>query len=105
MASSLQKANLKNVPEVFEIGLSYTVVSASKQIHLGLCRSLPKYGNIVYACSALSYIYGEYSRELFGHSYLSLLFPDISFPDRFTKFQLISIKRGKSMLAEKVPKA
>lgn len=94
----------KDIPEVFEIGLSYTVVSASKQIHLGLCRSFPKYGDVVYACSVLSYIYDEYSRELFEHSYLSLLFSDIPFPDRFTTSQLTGIERGKRMLAEQMRK-
>ena len=98
------KNTLNNVPEVFEIGLSYTVVSISGQIRLGLCRSFPKYGDIVYSCSVLSYIYGEYSKELFAHSYLGLLFPDIPFPDRFTKSQLTGIERGKRMLTEQMRK-
>ena len=98
------KNKLKSVPEVFEIGLSYTVVSASGQIHLGLCRSFPKYGDVIYSCSVLSYIYGEYSPELFGHSYLCILFPDISFPDGFTKAQLTGIERGMRMLEEHLGK-
>lgn len=98
------KSKLKNLPEVFEIGLSYTVVSASGQIHLGLRRSFPKYGDVVYSCSVLSYIYGEYSKELFEHSYLCILFPDISFPDSFTKAQFTGIGRGRRMLEEHLGK-
>lgn len=98
------KSKLKSVPEVFEIGLSYTVVSASGQIHLGLRRSFPKYGDVVYSCSVLSYIYGEYSKELFGHSYLCLLFLAVSFPDGFTKAQLTGIERGRRMLEEHLGK-
>lgn len=94
------KNKLKNDPDVFEIGLSYTIVSSSVLIHQGLCRSFPKYGDIVYSCSILSYIYGEYSLELFEHSYLFIAFPDISFPGRFTKAQLTGIERGKRMLEE-----
>ena len=98
------KSKLINVPEVFEIGLSYAVVSASGQIHLGLRRSFPKYGDVVYSCSVLSYIYGEYSPELFAHSYLCILFPDIPFPDSFTKAQLTGIGRGRRMLEEHLGK-
>lgn len=98
------KSKLINVPEVFEIGLSYAVVSASAQIRLGLRRSFPKYGDVVYSCSVLSYIYGEYSKELFVNSYLCILFPDISFPDSFTKAQLTGIERGKRMLEEHLGK-
>lgn len=94
------KNKLKNDPDVFEIGLSYTIVSSSALIRQGLCRSFPEYGDAVYSCSILSYIYGEYSSELFGHSYLFIAFPDILFPDRFTKAQLTGIERGRRMLEE-----
>lgn len=93
-----------NTQEVFEIGLSYTLVSVSGHIHLGLCHSFPKYGDAVYSCSVLSYIYGEYSKELFEHSYLGILFPDSPFPDRFTKAQLTGIERGRRMLEDHLEK-
>lgn len=98
------KSKPKNIPEVFEIGLSHTVVSASQQIHLALCRSFPKYGDAVYSCSVLSYIYDEYSKELFEHSYLGILFPDSPFPESFTKAQLTGIERGRRMLEEHLSK-
>lgn len=87
------ESKLKHEPEVFEIGLSYTIVSLSEPIHLGLCHSFPKYGDAVYVCSILSYIYDEYSLELFRHSYLSILFQNLTFPDHYTKAQLIGIER------------
>ncbi len=91
---------LKNDPEVFEIGLSLTILSSSPLIHQGLRRSFPKYGDVIYSCAVLSYIYGEYSEELFKHSYLFLAFPDLSFPERFTKAQVTGIECGTRMLEE-----
>lgn len=98
------KSGIKGSPEVFEAGLSYTITSISDLIHQALRHSFPKYGDAVYSCSVLSYIYGEYSLELFEHSYLHLLFPDISFPDSFTKSQLTGIERGRRMLEEYLAK-
>lgn len=98
------KDKLKRAPEVFEIGLSYVIVSVSGSIHKGLRRSFPKYGDAVYSCSVLSYIYDEYSPELFAHSYLRILFSDTSLPDNFTRAQLIGIERGKRMLMEHMGK-
>lgn len=95
---------LRKDPEVFEIGLSYTILSSSALVRQGLRRSFPKYGDAVYSCSVLSYIYGEYSPELFEHSYLRIAFPDISLPDRFTKAQLTGIERGIRMLEEHLKK-
>lgn len=91
---------LKNDPEVFEIGLSLTILSSSPLIRQGLRRSFPKYGDVIYSCAVLSYIYGEYSGELFRHSYLFLAFPGLSFPERFTKAQVTGIERGTRMLEE-----
>lgn len=91
---------LKKEPQVFEIGLSYTILSSSMRIRQGLRRSFPKYGDVVFSCSVMSYIYGEYSLELFEHSYLHIAFPNLSFPDRFTKAQLTGIERGLRMLEE-----
>ena len=98
------KSKLKHDPEVFEIGLSYTIVSLSEPIHLGLCHSFPKYGDAVYVCSILSYIYDEYSLELFRHSYLSILFPNLTFPGHYTKAQLTGIERGRRMLEDQLGK-
>lgn len=95
---------LKNAPEVFEIGLSHVVVSVSERIRKGLKRSFPRYGDAVYACSVLAYIYDEYSPELFEHSFLHILLPDASLPDSFTRAQLTGIERGKRMLAEEMGK-
>lgn len=96
----LADKKLKKEPLVFEVGLSYTILSSSSLILQGLRRSFPKYGDVVFSCSVMSYIYGEYSRELFEHSYLHIAFPDISFPDSFTKAQLTGIERGVRMLEE-----
>lgn len=89
-------------PDVFEIGLSYVVLSSTPSIREGLKRSFPKYGNILYSCSVLSYIYDEYSKELFSHSYLCLVFPDLDFPDCFKKTHLTGIERGMRMIDDRL---
>ncbi len=96
---------LKNDPEVFEVGLSYVIISSSVLIRHALQRSFPKYGDSVYSCAVLSYIYGEYSRELFEHSYLCIAFPGLLFPGRFTDSQLTGIERGRRMLEEHLSKS
>lgn len=94
------KNKLKKEPEVFEIGLSYPIVSITEHIHTGLCRSFPKYGETLYSCSILSCIYDEYSQELYHRSYLCIRFPGLPYPDRFTRSQLTGIERGRRMLWE-----
>lgn len=84
----------------YEFGLSYAVLSCSKKIHSGLSKSFVKHGNLVYSCSILSFIYGDYNRELFERSYLSIHFSDTSYPSSFTKPQLTGIERGKKMLED-----
>ena len=52
------------------------------------------------AASTLSYLYGFYSDELFRHSWLSLHFPQLQFPDTLTPQQKSGIERATSMITD-----
>jgi len=84
----------------YEFGLSYVILKCSEKIHLGLRKSFVKYGDLIYCCSILHYIYGFHSKELFLHSYLSILFKEVTYPDSFTDAQVVGIERGKRMINE-----
>lgn len=84
----------------YEFGLSFIILKCSEKIHLGLRKSFVKYGDLIYCCSVLYYIYGFYSRELFLHSYLNIHFKEVIYPDSFTDAQVVGIERGKRMLNE-----
>jgi len=82
----------------YEFGLSFAIMRCSGKIHQGLRKSFVKNGDLIYVCSILCYIYGYHSRELFLHSYLSVRFNSINYPDSFTNAQQGGIERGVRML-------
>lgn len=82
----------------YEFGLPFAILYCSEKIHSGLRKSFVKYGDLIYACSILYYIYGCHNRELFEHSYLSIHFSEVSYPDSFTSAQMAGIERGRRML-------
>jgi len=84
----------------YEFGLSYVIIKCSENIHSGLRKSFVKYGDLIYICSILCYIYGCHNRELFLHSYLSIRFNEVYYPDSFTDAQIVGIERGNRMLNE-----
>lgn len=92
------KSRIEGITETFEIGLSYAILSCTRNILKGLGTSYRKFGTAIYCCSVLACIFGVYSKELFEHSYLSILFSGTAFPEKFTKAQLSGIERGKRML-------
>lgn len=97
------KSRIQDIPQAFEIGLSYTFLSLSGLILNALKRSYRKYGTLILCCSILSYIHGLHSRELFLNSYLHIRFPDIEYPDVFSRSQLVGIERGIRMLEDSIP--
>jgi hypothetical protein len=88
----------------YEYGMSYVALECTKNIHAGLRRSFARNGDLIYACSILSYIYGFHSRELFLHTYLCIHFRDLAYPESFTPAQLTGIGRGERMLHETLGK-
>lgn len=95
---------LKSEPESFEVGLSFPIVYVSTGILKGMLKSYRKNGKLIYCCSIISYIYETYSKALFDRSYLSLRFPDVSFPERFSPSVITGIERGTRMLGDHLPR-
>lgn len=86
----------------YEFGFSFAICSCTAQILRGLRKSFLNYGDLVYVCSVLSYIYGMYDRELWEHSYLYLRFDSVLYPDCFTHAQISGIERGCRMITDTV---
>ena len=84
----------------YEYGISYIVISCTSNIRSGLRRSFSKYGDLVYSCSILMFLYGVYDRELFEQSFLYLYFADLAYPDTFTDAQIFGIERSCRMITD-----
>lgn len=84
----------------YEYGLSSLVLSVCSNIHNGLRRSFSRNGDLVMCASVLGFLYGFYSDELFRHSWLSLRFPDVSFPETLSSQQQNGAHRGVLMISD-----
>ncbi len=88
----------------YEFGFSFAICSCTAQILHGLRKSFSNYGDLVYVCSVLSYIYGMHDRELWKLFYLCLWFDSVLYPDTFTSAQVSGIERGYRMITDTVTK-
>lgn len=84
----------------YEFGLSSLTLSVCANIHKGLRRTFVVHGDFVMAASILTFIFGIYSEEIFRHSWLSLHFSSIDFPQNLTLAQKNGIDRGTRMVAD-----
>lgn len=98
------RSQVRKAPLSYEAGLSFAIVSVTKDISLGLNKVYRRNGNLIYSCAILSFIYGEHSEHLFRNSYLGLHFAETSYPASFTQSQMTGIERGLRMLNEVLPK-
>lgn len=89
---------------IYEFGLSFALLSCTSHILSGLHRTFSKYGDLIYVCAVLSYIYGMYEKELFEHSYLHFHFDSVLFPEKFTPSQISGIERGRRMITDTASK-
>lgn len=83
-----------------EYGLSSLILSLCSSIHKGFRRTFVKNGDFIMVASILNYIYGCFSEELFRHSWLSLYFSGLTFPEQVTRQQETGILRGTRMITE-----
>lgn len=83
----------------YEFGLSFAIISCTKNIHSGLRKSFVKHGDLIYVASILSYMYNYYDKDLFDLSYLHFHFSDLVFPIVFSDAQQLGIERGTRMIA------
>lgn len=84
----------------YEYALSSLTLSLCTNIYNGLRRSFVVYGDFIFTASLLTFIYGFFSQELFCHSWLSLRFPNLSFPPGLTNAQKNGIERGTRMISD-----
>ena len=84
----------------YEFGLSSLTLCICANIHKGLRRTFVVHGDFIMAASILTFIYGFYSEELFRHSWLSLRFSSMVFPQSLTQTQKNGIDRGTSMVTD-----
>lgn len=97
-------SSFKAPPSVYEAGMSYAIVSAAQNILSGFRKSFPKYGELVFCCSVLSYVYGTFSADLLNRSSLHFLFPGVIFPDTLSPSQKTGIERGVRMISDVIAK-
>jgi len=84
----------------YEFGLSFAIISCTSNVHTGLRRTFAKYGDLIYSCSILTFIYGFHDRELFENSYVNLHFNTVVYPEIFTAPQVAGIERGWRMVSD-----
>ena len=65
------KDKVSGIVLVLEYGLSSTILAVYSNIHKGFKKTFTKNGDFVMAAAILCFIYGQYSEELFRHSYIS----------------------------------
>lgn len=94
------KDKISGTIQSYEYGLSSLVLSLCQNIHKGLRRTFSRNGDLVMCASILTFLYGFSSEELFLHSWLSLRFPDLSFPESFSPQQQGGIQRGVLMISD-----
>jgi len=97
-------SSFKSPPVIYEAGMSFAIVSVTEKLLEGFNKSFRKNGALVYCCSIIVYIYGSVSKSLFEHSCLSLIFNDITYPDKLSAAQNGGIDRGVRMLNDILPK-
>jgi hypothetical protein len=84
----------------YEYGLSSLTFQICENIYKGFKKTFVVNGDFIMVASVLTYIYGFYSQELFHHSWLSILYPDLVFPTSVTSQQVTGIERGVRMITE-----
>ncbi|HEY5583154.1 MAG TPA: hypothetical protein VIK78_01530 [Ruminiclostridium sp.] len=86
--------------EVFEYGLSSTILFLCKHIHLGFRRNFKANADFIMVSSILFYIYGQANHELFHQSFLFLRYTDLDLSKTPTPKQSTAIERGVLMIKD-----
>jgi hypothetical protein len=88
--------------EVFEYGLSATILSVCENIYTGLKRTYKRNADLVMAVAIISVIHGFYDINLLKHSYLSIMLPHLDLDKALTEKQNSCIERGIMMINDKL---
>lgn len=85
---------------VYEYGLTATILSLCAKIHTGLCRNFKRNADFIMSAAVLTIIYGDYNQMLFEHSFLSVIYSDVSLTGQPTDKQYAAIKRTILMIQD-----
>lgn len=96
----IPKDKVTGTIEVFEYGLSSTILSLCKHIHSGFRSNFKENADFIMVSSILLYIYGQANQELFHQSFLSLRFADLDLKKNPTPKQATAIERGILMIQD-----
>ena len=87
----------------YDYGVPACVVACTENTILkGLRKTYRRNGTPIYVRSVCEYLYGVWIPEMYTSSYLSLLFPGLSFHDEESPEFLAGVSRGVSMLTHAV---
>lgn len=85
-----------------DYAVPFAIYICTENVLSGLRKSYRRSGTLIYVCSILFFLYGIYSSSLYAASWLSIKFPEISFPGQMSPEALSGIDRGRRMIADKV---
>jgi len=94
------KDKVSGTIEVFEYGLSGTILGLCKNIHSGFRRNFKDNADFIMVSSILFFIYGQAGEELFHQSFLYLRFAELDFKKIPTSKQATAIERGVLMIKD-----
>jgi len=96
--------SIKGVPRVYECGLCMTLLSLCDDVHRGLRRIFRGATERILVAGLLSVAYGEYSKETYQWSFLSVRFPGLDMDKTLTDKQSFGVQRCARMITELVRK-
>jgi len=88
-----------------DFAVPFAVDACSQKICAGLKRSYPADGPTVYVCSILTFLYEEFTPELYKGSWLSLRYSGLDIPWKPADTLRNAIDRGTRMIQDSVHKA
>ena len=88
--------------EVFEYGLSSTILSLCKHIHSGFRRNFKENADFIVVSAILFFIYGQANQDLLRQSFLFLRYTDLDLSKTPTPKQSTAIERGVLMIKDKL---
>ena len=88
--------------EVYEYGLTYSILQLCQNIHSGFKKTSPRNANLIMVNAILNIVYGHSNELLFNRSYLSKLYPRININKPHSGTIKTHIERGVLMIDDQL---
>lgn len=88
--------------EVYEYGLTYSLLQLCQNIHNGFKKTSPRNANLIMVCAILNIVYGCSNETLFNRTYLSKLYPRINVNKAPSDTLKTHIERGILMIEDQL---